>query len=464
MTHFPLLNVRQDNKGSFIDWLKELGLNELISRYPLSKLIEWGWLVPINPIEFNGGCLNEGEYFFFHWQAYALVDVLQRASMDTYPILNTPNIEQDIGRIASCKIKPTDVLQESQSWGRFAKPMIWLSHYRVFRESLPYETNRDQIKELLQNGAKQLADNLGIDADILEKAIKEQLLEGLAGNWVWANEHYCEWTLRAWPNLQKDICLAMEWLFCLNGKPLTDYFEKWHFENREVWPPLHKVLPYEDYEDKLYFLKIFPKYKRFYDGIFPADETLKDLVNDLQKSNSSFNSLLNAFRQFHENLLPKPKEKGGIDFRVLRPLDYYSLLAIRAEVCLRYALGDAFLLANEKIDSLKKYIEEWACRRRISDKVIQEFKSYTKGVNDITRLNRTPDDPIGVIMAIRCSHLNDEENYLLQAFLCCNLARNYFAHHTYLDKEFLATKDGREKSGFMLAGISVTVLILLKIE
>ena len=34
----------------------------------------------------------------------------------------------------------------------------------------------------------------------------------------------------------------------------------------------------------------------------------------------------------------KPQQKGSLDFRVLRPLDYYSLLAIRAETCLRHAL------------------------------------------------------------------------------------------------------------------------------
>ncbi len=48
----------------------------------------------------------------------------------------------------------------------------------------------------------------------------------------------------------------------------------------------------------------------------------------------------------------------------------------------------------------------------------------------------------------------------LQAFLCCLLARNYFAHHIYLDSELRRS----EESGFMMSGILVTVLILLTIE
>lgn len=49
------------------------------------------------------------------------------------------------------------------------------------------------------------------------------------------------------------------------------------------------------------------------------------------------------------------------------------------------------------------------------------------------------------------------DDHLTQAFLCCMLARNYFAHHDYLDQELLRS----EKSGFILRGILLTVLMLL---
>lgn len=55
------------------------------------------------------------------------------------------------------------------------------------------------------------------------------------------------------------------------------------------------------------------------------------------------------------------------------------------------------------------------------------------------------------------SSLSSKEHYLVQAFLCCELARNYFAHHHYLDDELMRTKE----SGFMLTGILATVLYLL---
>jgi hypothetical protein len=266
------LSIQQGHKGSFESWLEDLGLKDLIKLYSLPKLIEWGWIVPRyrvvfpaqyfdsdieNPndpsFEIRNRLLGWGESwhiendedphwflhpfcrpnsaydkllnqkddsatpnvdYFFHWQAYALIDVVRAARQD---LLNTPNIEQDIEHIAKCikksPTKPSDVLSRPQQWGGFARPMTWLSHYRAFRDALLDKTD----KSLHKKGAEELAKYLEIDAEILEKAIKEQLLKGLAGSWLGANEDYCEWTLRAWPYLQKDILFALEWLCSLNG-------------------------------------------------------------------------------------------------------------------------------------------------------------------------------------------------------------------------------------------------------
>ncbi|MBM4207268.1 MAG: hypothetical protein FJ190_04330 [Gammaproteobacteria bacterium] len=513
------LSIQPNKKGSFVSWLEELGLNDFIGRYSLSKLLEWGWLVPkfkySFPVEYleeevtaenfdriqnqsghndpiyrllgygeswqienteeplwflhpfcrpdsvYNNLLNQTDssvtpntYYFFHWQAYALIDVVRRASMGAFPILNTPDIKQDISRIANCRMKPSDVLIDL--WGELAKPMTWLSHYRAFRDALPVPAN----KTLHKKGSEALAKYLEIDAETLEKAIKEQLLKKLAGDWVWANDHCCEWTFRAWPYLQKDIIFAMEWLCTLNGKSLSDYFKKWQFSNkREVWPPLHKVLPFEYFEDRQYFLSTLPRYKKFYEGILPTDEKLDQLVTCLQQSNYPFDSLLNAFRQFHEHLIYQPQQKGSLDFRVLRPLDYYSLLAIRAETCLRYALDKNGSLSeiSEGDQKLEGYIIKLA-PKVLSDKSIEclknEVKTYTKLYDTASKPN-----PIKSIMDISYSNRSKQETYLIKAFLSCVLARNYFAHHTYLDKEFMQNQ--KEQSTFMLIGILVTVLKLL---
>ncbi|MCQ8103935.1 hypothetical protein NP590_07455 [Methylomonas sp. SURF-2] len=405
--------------------------------------------------------------YLFHWQAYALIDVICKADY-FQPILNTPDIEEraqsvirGATQLKQNDIKPTDVLSESNNWGGLAEPMTWLSHYRAFRDAL--FGNEDQNLHI--KGAKQLAEHLGINAEILEDAIETKLLR-LAKRWLWANEKYCKWTLQAWPYLQQDIRLALEWLYILNDNDLAFYLDKWAYSSfgEREWVDLRKVLPYEFFQDKQYFLLYLPFYEKHYKDILPTNEKLKQFVDSLQSTNKSFGSLLNAFRQLHENLEYYPEQKGGLDFRTLRPLDYYSLLAIRAESCLRYALGydreENISQENDK-KGLTDYIRELARQRNISDSVVDFFEQkknnngqkYTKA-GQYTQPKKS-NDPIGKIMQVECA---DERNTcLLKAFLSCLLARNYFAHHTYLDKELIRT----EKSAFMLTGILTTVLVLL---
>jgi len=258
----------------------------------------------------------------------------------------------------------------------------------------------------------------------------------------------------------------LEWLYILNDNDLAFYLDKWAYSSfgEREWAELSRVLPYEFFEDKRYFLRYLPFYKKHYEYVLPTDQILKNLVDRLQSANYLFGSFLNAFRQLHENLERNPKQKSNLEFRTLRPLDYYSLLAIRAESCLRYALGyDREENISEENDKkgLTDYIRELARQRNISDSVVNYFeqkindnrRKYTKA-GQYTQPKKS-NDPIGEIMNIECA--DERSNCLLKAFLSCLLARNYFAHHTYLDKELIRT----EKSAFMLTGILTTVLVLL---
>lgn len=418
--------------------------------------------VPEKFVHANGCSVVPYADYFFHWQGYALIDVI-RFSDCIVPILNTPDVQaraQDIVSIAE-SVKdwnPQDVLVVPRRWGGLAEPMTWMSHYRSFREATSFlESQRDLWRE----GAKQLAAYLGISADILAQTIKEKFLV-LAQDWRWENDRHCVWTIRAYPSLQTDIFFAMEWLCILSDKTFDYYLDKWQYDTlgQKEWAELHKILEYEFFTDKKFFLKTAPIYLKTYNALLPeveqlGGERLKQITDQLRNNNYPFGSFLGAFRQLHDELGYNHNPKGGLDFRELRPLDYYSLLAIRAEGCLRYAMEQDGSLANIKPDNqgLKKYIECLAKQRGLSDAVLACFKGHLKA----TQLHATPVNPIGEIMALKTG-LSDKEHYLVQAFLCCELARNYFAHHNYLDYKELPRSD---KSEFLLSGILSAVLYLL---
>lgn len=421
--------------------------------------------VPEAFVHTNGRTILPYADYFFHWQGYALIDVI-RAADCIAPILNTPDVQsraQGVVRVTELvkETRPQDVLTTPKRWGGLIELMTWLSHYRTFREALFIpESELEKERSMRREGAKQLAAHLGISAEMLAQVIKEKLLV-LAQDWHRANERYCVWTLRAYPYLQSDIFVAMEWLCYLSDKMLDYYLDRWQYDTRgqREWAELHKVLKYEFFTDRQYYLSHAPLYLKTYNALLPKAEQLegehlKQVVDKLRINNYPFGSFLGAYRQLHEELSSHVDHKGGLDFRELRPLDYYSLLAIRAEGCLRFAMNQDGSLASikPKEQGLKKYIECLANRRGMSDDALLCFKDKVKAA----QLHTMPGNPIGEIMTMSTGLLV-KEHYLVQAFLCCELARNYFAHHHYLDDELMRTKE----SGFMLTGILVAVLYLL---
>jgi len=116
------------------------------------------------------------------------------------------------------------------------------------------------------------------------------------------------------------------------------------------------------------------------------------------------------------------------------------------------------LLANIDLEKqgLKEYIICLAQQRKLSQKAIDSFRQQVK--LGVARLNSAPADPIGPIMGLALN-LGPREDYLIRAFLCCMVARNYFAHHHYLDLNGRLLKS--KESAFMLSGIVTTVLFLL---
>jgi hypothetical protein len=340
--------------------------------------------------------------------------------------------------------------------------MPWLSHYRAFRDAVPWRgRTHDEIRKIRRYGASELAKHLGCSSEMLASGIKARLLK-LARDWSRTNDRYCVWTLRAWPSLQQDVVVAMEWLCYLTGKTLGWFLEEWRYRGNwtEGWAQLRDVLPYEFFEDRERFLLLAPNYFEAYNLLLPESGQLEGgrlaaIVDRLRSINYPFGSFLGAFRRLHDELEYRHDRKGSIDFRELRPLDYYSLLAIRAEQVLRYAIDHEPQPPVKKLDNLREYIAHFAAVLGLRQRAIDCFSDQDK---KLTRLHNVPPDPIGEIMALNPG-FEPREDHLIKAFLCCTLARNYFAHHHYLDGQDLPRS---EKSAFLLSGILVTVLCLLE--
>ena len=536
----PLLTLQQGHSGTFFDWLKDLGLEAFIKKYPLRTLSEWGWLVPqfrfvfseqffldweefpyttetlkpehndeallwdstwfieseeeplwflhpfFHPNDSAGKTLREkgvpassisvpppfdhpGERevfpyvdYFYHWQGYALVDVIRRADCIA-PILNTPDVvERAHGTVRVAEHvrqwDPSSVLTD-QRWAGLATPMTWLSHYRSFVSAADSSMSRGSERfARRRRGARALAAHLGITVESLSLAIKERVLV-LAEEWRWEIERgEKNWTKRPFEKLRLDILSAVEWLCYLGDRSFEDYLKEWQYEHRgrDSWSQLKDVLPFEWFQNREKFVLLVPHYLKTYNETVAeaerlVDKALENRVDDLRASNAPFGSFLSAFRSMHDQLSAKWDKETVFDFRELRPLDGYLLLAIRVEAILRYALEHGTGLPSKH--SLTAYMETLADKRGMSANAIATFNKLHPKLGQLH--STPPDGPIKPIMALNTG-LDAKEDYLVKSFLCALVARNYFAHHYYFDSTLWRS----EESSYLLSGILSTVLWL----
>lgn len=415
---------------------------------------------------------EEGEVYpyadyFFHWQGYALIDVIRHSDC-FYPVFNTPNALKQVELLTrfvehASEWDPKKILTTERRWGGFSKPMTWLSHYRSFvRAATPLGGSRSEMFARRRRGAKALAAHLGITAEAVGSGIKNHLLV-LAEDWRDANRRATSgWTKKPFEQLRLDILNAVDWLSYLSDRTTEHYLNEWRHEHlgNSEWAELKEILPFEWFEDRESFLDLSPHYLKTFNSVVNEGERLVEAalvrrLDDIRASNAPFGSFLGAFRSIHDQLVTRHPKETVFDFRDLRPLDGYLLLAIRVEAILRYALEDAgdLTLLRPRDHKLSRFISLLASRRGLSHEALSAFD---KAVPMVAGLHDTPPEgPIKPIIALETG-LSPREDYLVKSFLCSLVARNYFAHHYYFDANLWRSKE----SGYLLSGILSTVLWL----
>ncbi len=400
---------------------------------------------------------------FFPWQGYALVDVIRAADI-FQPLINTPNAVSDAERLVRTaefmsSDNPAEDLSLPTRWAGLAPVMTAVAHYKSLRSALGNLERKQPVDHAVRKaGAEGLAAHLGITATSLHADIESRLLV-LASQWKWANEKGCRWTPLPYELLRWDILIAVEWLCFLTGKRREDYLKEWQYENRmrSECAQLKDVLPIEGFINREKFLELMPHYLKTLNSLLPASDRfegpkLTQVVDTLRDQNYPFGSFIGAFRDMHDELSYQDKPNKELDFRELRPLDGYLVLAIRAEAVCRSALENSQQLAIVKKHGLEGYIKHIADQRGMSAQAIQVFTA-SLGLTQLHNLNGA--NPIQPIIQLP-TKLSAIEEYLVKSFLCCVLARNYFAHHFYFDAHMARSKD----SGYLLSGVLSAVLWL----
>ena len=116
-------------------------------------------LPKISPIQHpNGHVIEPVVDYYFHWQAYALIDVIRAADCFKTPILNVPDATERarrlVGLTKGTQRDLSSILSSPSRWGGLAEPMTWISHYRQFRvASGDFEIRYVEQRGRLKRGA-----------------------------------------------------------------------------------------------------------------------------------------------------------------------------------------------------------------------------------------------------------------------------------------------------------------------
>ena len=404
--------------------------------------------------------------YYYSWQAYALIDVIRASDIFRHHILDTPDAQARakslVTLIKTTSWNPQTILDSEIGWGGLAEIMTWLAHYAALQEAMKRRELHDgNSPGMLRRGAQALAAHLGVDPLRLENAIKDRLLV-LAQNWIWGAPQQNRWISSAYPFLQKEVYGAVHWLCMLTGNTLDHYFGLWRYPywGQQQWAELLTVIPFEYYGNRDKFLQLVPTYLQPFNVRLSErhrleGERLAAVVDTVRARNRLFNSFMGAFKKLHHELAHKPERTGGIDFRERQPLDYYLLLAIRAETCFRCELRRIGELDSipKKDQGMVAYLQKLGTRSGLDD---ESLTFFSQSVKNSEKLYAEPQRAINQIIELGGSAA-PQQLALVQAMVCCYVARNYFAHHDYLDDILLTNRD----SGFLLGGILVGVLVLL---
>lgn len=355
----------------------------------------------------NGSYLYPYAAYFAYWRGYPLFEAVDSCR----------GIESFLPKEAGIAIFKKHLSQRNEDWNEHYRDTFdRLSFYRTFTARNAFS------KHKIEGIETYLLHYTHASQEILEEDMEKLLI--LFQNWKWKIERYgkCHYSTSL-ELLRKDIYLLLQWLSNLTGSA-EKFFERWtnHGAVVQRWAELKEVINDEAFAFEQTFKLYLPAYSK------DITKWLKNIDIDAAYARlaaiNSFTPWVRAFHDLHESI---NIQKKPIDFKHTRIIDRLIVITIRTEIVIRslyqkryvkkepYDLKELFLKLNTGI--FQAVYENW----------------------NITQLRYTPDDVFEKIDALIDNHVvgkkwSNDQKYFFRAILKFIAARNYFAHHSYLDE------------------------------
>jgi hypothetical protein len=364
----------------------------------------------------NGRFFFPNEIYLSYWKSYVVLEALESCKFIDDYISNDSGIvkfKEHFSRINTFWNEKYNFIFDA------------ISHFRTFTSLL--HSKDTQIKDYNGEIGCYLLNVANVDKDDLHRGM-ELLLE-LHKTWCGKIKRSARYEYNnAINSLKRDIFFLFEWL-CWLGCDQVNLINKWSIHDRQPrsWSEIGSVLPFESIKLRKNFNQFFPRYFERKSGICKVENA--DALYTELALNTAFEPWVRAFSDLHDEI----NTKDNIVLNHPRILENLLVMTIRTEVLIRQMFKNKLFEEERDLKNLFSSLAETSkfdSSRKIFNGVVSNFKE--------TVLNAKPENIFDNInkLILNAKRPHKENQIVFIEILRFVTARNYFAHHYYLDEEF----------------------------
>ncbi|MBL8801854.1 MAG: hypothetical protein JNN27_07660 [Planctomycetes bacterium] len=396
--------------------------------------------------------------FFADWQVYHLAELLERARFTAF--IGTGHGDHCA---AQCRWHADhfeqSALDLNRWWEERSSVHGWISSYRTILANC---MDRESFRHDARLGARAWAQQHGLDAEKIRLGLRDTLLT------LWSRWHDRPplGSSRLLLRLQEDIQFATEMLEDLTDKPVDPFDEFWFSNDRErrQWAQLIDALPYEEWVAR----RDFPCRTAHYQKEFP--ETLRHgkgqlalLLAQHWPSCAPLRRFCLAWMRLHGELSGRHRDlPAAATIKTNERIEQFNLIALHTERVLRF-VDDHMHTGRSKqprsndvvVAAILRSVAVVAPSAVVSEQWVKDE------VRERTALHAVPPASDAICTPSSVGTGDSNADSVIAAHLNALIARNYAAHHDYLDDALIyPNRDGtKPHAGALLLSSCLLVVI-----
>lgn len=390
--------------------------------------------------------------YFADWQAFQVAELVRMAKFEVHGVIDsTGGVERHLRR-------HVDRFDEAAKGlvVRWEERGHFFDRLACYRTILAQVARRDSFGEDAQRGVQSWASQQGVDAVTIRAGIRDVLLR-LWRHWEDLAPVSSE---RLRHRLQQDLQYATGLLADLADKSIDPFDPFWcsQARGRGDCADLIDALPYEEWTAR----RKFPQQAMHYQKGFPAPFLLgsrqfSELLAEHWPTSAALRRFCLAWVRLHEEMGQRDLDlPADMTIKANERIEQFNLIGLHTERLLRDVI-------DRREPEIKPIVRAAICRAvRVVAKPYQNLAG--KRVSELLEATRLHDQRPAEELAISAAGVatgSDAADAIIAAHLNALIARNYAAHHDYLDNALIYPNRDKSKPHAGATLLSSCLLVVI---